>query len=195
MMKITKSAAPSFWNSKYKVWGRTYKAKRTNPLKKSDFAWATHLKQKVNLTILPLLKGETQSHCSFCDGFPLDCLGETIEHFRAKSVYPLLSYYWTNLFYCCNKCNEHKAESPERKLLKPDSAGYRFEDYFYVDYLTGRIEVNYGLSKSDRARAANTVELYGLNEYNRPNRRRMYARMYADSANPNIDEFPYRFMY
>src|SRR4028118_1785642 len=102
MMKIERPPAPDFLQRNYKKWGKRYKKKRNNPRLSNTFYWATHKKIKVNKRLLPILRGMTNCHCSFCDGFPLDTTGETIEHFRSKSQYPMLSYFWGNLFYCCN---------------------------------------------------------------------------------------------
>jgi uncharacterized protein (TIGR02646 family) len=195
MMKITKEAVPELWRKNYKKWGRKYKAKLDNPAKANTFVWATHQYQRTNEILLPYLQRETSCHCSFCDAFPLDVSGETIEHFRSKALHPRISYLWENLFYCCKYCNENKGESPERFLLKPDSLDYSFEEYFYFDYLSGRIEIAPDLPEDKRTRALNTRDLFGLNDNNRPNRRKMYLRQYADMTNPIKDDFPYRFMY
>lgn len=138
---------------------------------------------------------ETNTHCSFCHGFPLDATGETIEHFRPKSSSPLLSYVWKNLFYCCKYCNESKGENAERKLLKPDSEEYNFEKYFLSDYESGSIEINPALSVTEKNRAENTIKIYGLNEFNRPYRRKFYLKQFQQMKNPDIEDFPYRFIF
>lgn len=126
MMKIVKTPAPDFLRKNYKKWGKRYKAKRNNPAKSNAFTWAIHKGTKANILLLPFLRIETNHHCSFCDGFPLETTGETIEHFRPKSVFPLISYVWANLFHCCKYCNESKGENPGRNLLKPDKLSYSF---------------------------------------------------------------------
>lgn len=195
MMKIVKAPAPEFLRSNYKKWGKQYKAKRENPAKSNDFVWATYKGEKVNVLLLPFLRTETRYHCSFCDGFPLEVTGETIEHFRSKSSCPLLSYVWANLLYCCKYCNESKGENPERNLLKPDNPNYNFEKYFLFDYDSGRIEINPGLSGIEKLRAENTILIYGLNEYNRPNWRKRFLRLFQQMENPDIEDFPYRFIF
>lgn len=195
MMKIVKNPAPEFLRSNYKRWGKIYKAKRKNPNKSNDFVWVTYQRQKVNLLLLPFLRTETNFHCSFCDGFPLETTGETIEHFRPKASFPLLSYVWTNLFYCCKYCNENKGENPERLLIKPSDKNYSFETYFLFDYDSGKIEPNPVLVGADRLKAENTIILYGLNEHNRPYRRKFYLKQFQDMQNPDIEDFPYRFVF
>ncbi len=195
MMKIIKTSAPEFLQRNYKKWGKKYKAKRDDLNKGNTFIWATYQKQKVNKLLLPFLRIETNSHCSFCDGFPLDATGETVNHFRPKSRFPFLTYVWKNLFYCSKYCNECKGESPERNLLKPDSIKYSFEKYFLFDYDSGKIDVNPALARADKIKADNTIKLFGLNEFNRPFRRRQFLKIFQKTMEPNIEEFPYRFMF
>jgi uncharacterized protein (TIGR02646 family) len=195
MMKIVKTPAPEFLRENYKKWGRKYKAKRLDPTKKNTFTWAIHKRIKVNILLLPFLRIETNFHCSFCDGFPLETTGETIEHFRPKSAFPLLSYAWANLFYCCKYCNESKGENPERNLLKPDKLNYSFEKYFLFDYESGKIEVNPALSAVDKLLAENTILIYGLNEFNRPFRRKFYLKQFQKMERPDTEDFPYRFIF
>jgi hypothetical protein len=55
---------------------------------------------KVNQKLLPLLKNQTQDHCSFCDAFPVDPPSiPTIEHFRPKTAFPREAFKWENLYY------------------------------------------------------------------------------------------------
>lgn len=195
MMKIERPHAPDFLRRNYKKWGKRYKRKRDNPRQSNDFNWATFQSQKVNQLLLPTLQEMTNCHCSFCDGFPLDALGETIEHFRSKSRYPLLSYFWGNLFYCCHHCQKSKGENPERLLLKPDAADYSFEKYFLFDYITGNIEINPALSsETEKAKAKNIIKLYGLNEYNRPKRRKDCLQRFLKTSDADVEDFPYRFI-
>ncbi len=195
MMKLVKTPAPGFLRSNYKKWGKRYKAKRENPNRSNDFIWAIYQGQKVNLLLLPFLRIETNFHCSFCDGFPLETTGETIEHFRPKSSFPLLSYLWANLLYCCKYCNENKGENLERSLIKPNDINYSFETYFLFDYDSGKIEPNPALISTEKLKAENTIRLYGLNEYNRPLWRKRFLKLYLKTENPDIEDFPYRFIF
>lgn len=195
MMKLDKTPVPDFLRNNYKKWGKKYKAKRENPNKSDTFVWATFQGQKVNKLLLPFLRIETNSHCSFCDGFPIDSTGETIEHFRPKSTFPLLSYVWHNLFYCCNHCNQNKGENAERNLLKPDGFEYSFEKYFLFDYDSGEIVANPALSSTDEIMVKNTIRLFGLNKFNRPYRRRQFLKIFQKTSEPEIEEFPYRFIF
>ena len=195
MMKLVKTPAPEFLRSNYKKWGKKYKAKRENVNKTDNFVWATHQGEKVNVLLLPFLRIETNYHCVFCDGFPLEATGETIEHFRPKATFPLLSYLWANLLYCCKYCNENKGENPERLLIKPNDINYSFETYFLFDYDSGKIEPNPALPETGKLKAENTIRLYGLNEHNRPKWRKRFLKLYLKTENPDIEDFPYRFIF
>ena len=85
-------------------------------------------------------------------------------------------------------------ENFDRKLLKPDVSDYSFEYYFQYDTKTGKIISNPDRSENDSQRAEKTIELYGLNEHGRPKARQRTVRMYKNSNNPILDEFPYRFI-
>ena len=201
MMKIERLPAPEFLKKKYKNWGRRFKNRKdANPF--AVFSWTQHQGQRINLLLLPILmemtstSGERENaHCSFCDGFPVEPISaNSIEHFKPKSQFPRLAYAWKNLFYCCSKCQESKLENFDRKLLKPDVSEYSFEYYFQYDTKTGKIIPNPDRLEIDIQRAEKTIELYGLNEHGRPKARQRTVRMFMDSSNPVIDEFPYRFI-
>lgn len=201
MMKLERLPAPEFLTKKYKKWGRRFKERRdVNPF--AIFSWTQHQGKRINLLLLPILMemtsplGEREnSHCSFCDGFPVEPVSaNSIEHFKPKSQFPRLAYAWKNLFYCCSKCQESKMEDFDRKLLKPDILDYSFEYYFQYDTKTGKIIPNSDRLENDFQRAEKTIELYGLNEHGRPKARQRTIRMFKDSGNPILDEFPYRYI-
>ena len=194
MMKIERLPAPDFLTEKSERWGIRYKERRDqNP--NALFFWTQHAKQRINLLLLAILMEMTQKHCSFCDGFPVETVSaNSIEHFRPKSLFPLLAYNWENLFYCCSKCQESKLETFDEKLLKPDISDYSFEYYFQYDTKTGEIIPNPDRLELEIERAEKIIELYGLNEHGRPNARKRTIRQFIDSNNPILDEFPYRFI-
>ena len=197
MMKLERPLAPAFLTERYKKRGRRFKERRdANP--SAVFSWGEHHGTRINLLLLPILMemtsilGEIENaHCSFCDGFPVKTVSaNSIEHFKPKSQFPRLAYTWKNLFYCCSKCQESKLEDFDRKLLKPDVLNYSFEYYFQYDTKTGEVIPNPDRSEDDFERAEKTIELYGLNEHGRPKARQKTIKMYLDSNNPILDEFP-----
>jgi uncharacterized protein (TIGR02646 family) len=177
-------------------WGRQFESKLNDPTKLNDFQWATYKKQRINTILEPLLRNITKNHCTFCDGFPLQQMGGTIEHFKPKRQFPLLSHNWENLFYCCHKCQE-KGEKFDENLLKPDSETYSF-DYFFVYKTEGQrifLHTNPSRTTEEQHRANTTIKLYGLNDFGRPEDRWRVLNLFQDSKNPILDDFAYRYLF
>lgn len=175
-------------------WGNTYAAKKNNPTKKDDFQWATYKGNKVNVLLIPILKDMTQNHCSFCDSYPLETIGVHIEHFEPVSSEPAKSYLWENLFYCCPRCNEHKKDPFDLLLLKPDADNYDFSYYFIFNFSNGLLMPNKRRTLLEQHSALKTIELYGLNEYGRPEIRLREIEKYVRTTGISIDEFQFRFI-
>lgn len=187
MMKIQRLPAPDLLLQNFQKWAKRYKERRDINIK-ARFYW----NRGIDKLILPILMLMTQEHCSFCDGFPIETTGDSIEHFRPKAQFPLLSYNWENLFYCCDKCQISKLETFDEKLLKPDEVDYYYENYFIYDTKTGNLEPKPECSDEDKQKALKTIELYGLNEHGRPKARKRTLKYYK--AKYNKADFPYRFI-
>jgi hypothetical protein len=172
MMKITRPQTPKVLAENWEKWGKTYE---TGNL---DFSWQID-KINVRNEILELLREMTTDHCSYCDGFPMESmLGDTVDHFKPKSIYPKEAYKWENLFLCCNICQK-RINQYQDALLKPDEIEY---------------EPNKLAGSANQERAKYTIKIFKLNEYNRPNSRKMFFRKFAKDTNPTVDEYPYRFI-
>lgn len=77
----------------------------------------------------PFLRKDFLYRCAYCER-PEIYLGGAecfeIDHFRPRSKFPWLDADYSNLYYCCAKCNRYKGDSwPEAALA---AAGYRFAD-------------------------------------------------------------------
>lgn len=195
MMKIDRPDAPDWLESHWERWGQEYLDK-LNANSKYQFRWKQYEGVKVNRRLMPILKEMTQEHCAFCDAFPMGAmLEETIEHFRPKSVFPLLAYQWENLFISCRNC-QRKSDNFDELLLKPDELAYSFERYFLFNFKTFEIEPN-PKDSDDKARAEKTIELYRLNEFGRPAARRRAFLMYDNmkEASRIVEDFPFRYMF
>ncbi|WHP32770.1 hypothetical protein QMG90_07670 [Trabulsiella odontotermitis] len=145
-----------------------------------------------------LLNQMTAGHCAFCDGGDLGALSrETIEHFRPKSrsEFRRIAFQWENLYPCCDQCQSVKREDFDDRLLVADAQGYRFEDYFIVDYQTGEIQPNPLASADNQDRAALTLDFYGLNIAVRKHCRKKELKRYhqRDPEEDVIDDFSYRY--
>lgn len=161
-------------------------------------AWRWPVKDGIPLNqhILPLLTSQSSSHCSFCDGYPLEARSpETIEHFKpkAKNHFPELAFEWDNLFYCCTRCQKYKGENFDPLLLKPDEQNYQFTKYFICDYTSGNIRPNPHAGLLDQRRAEITIQIYGLNSGSLPGERLRWIGFWQnDNTGASLDEFSFR---
>ena len=145
----------------------------------------------VNQKLLPLLKAQTQDHCSFCDNYPVSPPSiDTIEHFRPKAHFPRDAYRGSNLYFCCMWCQQ-KSDDFDEAALQPDAPNYDFDRYFRWDYTLGTIEVNEQASPEDQRRANVTIKLYKLND-GHPSLRKRELRKRAKDARGLLDDFAYR---
>ncbi len=191
MRKLVRVEEPFFLSNKWEQWGLDWEQRRATDGAGANFHWHQVDNGPVNHKLLPYLKEQTQEHCSFCDGFPVNSVSvETIEHFRPKIAFPRLAYNWENLFYCCSHC-QMKGGTFDDKLLKPDSNDFTFDKYFRWDFTTGKIEINESASEADKNRARVTIEVYRLNEFH-PSWRRREMRKRTQGKEDPLDDFAYR---
>jgi uncharacterized protein (TIGR02646 family) len=190
MRKFQRGAEPDFLVARWEEWGREWEERHAaNP--KVQFKWHQVEGEPVNHKLLPLLKAQTQDHCSFCDNFPVSPPSiDTIEHFRPKAPYPREAYRWTNLYFCCMHCQGKRDEFDEA-ALQPDAIDYEFDRYFRWDYTQGTIKVNERASPEDQHRARATIQLYRLNQ-GHPQLRKRELRRRAQGRHDPLDEFAYR---
>jgi uncharacterized protein (TIGR02646 family) len=196
MRKLNRTNAPDWLLKNAEKWGKQYAEKRSNAKKGNDFQWVTYNKKKVNLLLLPVLNAMTQNHCAFCDSAPLVSIGAQIEHFEPVSQFPTKAYLWENLFYGCQNCNLHKGDAFDDLLLKPDELYYDFSNYFIFDFSTGELSPNPYQPAFEQERALKTIELYGLNEYERPLIRLREIKRYHNSIDKtDLNDFQFRFIF
>ena len=84
--------------------------------------------------------------CVYCEG-PINSLRAShVEHFKPKSIFPLLAYQWTNYFLGCPGCNGAKGDKwPKRGgYLRPDRGDPRGHFVFEMD----------GMARAAKARSA-----------------------------------------
>ena len=55
------------------------------------------------------LKEETSNKCMYCESKIAHITYEHIEHIKPKSIYPNLTFVWSNLGLTCPKCNMNKS--------------------------------------------------------------------------------------
>lgn len=181
---------------KWVVWGEKYQANR----RKNEgfiFQWPQVRNQKLNQLLLPDLKGQTDSHCSYCDGFPLKSGERTIDHFKPKSEFPLEVCCWENLYLACTHCQsaEVKGDKYDERLLRPDEETYQFEEYFYYDYTTHQIKVLQYISEEKQLRASITMEILAFNNLTMIECRRQMFDGFNDKPDYPNELIGYRFMF
>lgn len=135
----------------------------------------------------------TDERCAYCDGWLGVESRSTIDHFKSKSWFPELAYSWTNLFPCCDNCQQQKPEEHDRGLLKPDHPDYRFERFFICNYASGEVEPAPEASPEDRARAAVTIRALGLNLPARTQARLRELKKFERDPGELLDDYSYRF--
>lgn len=199
MRRFIRSASPLLLAQNWRRWGERY---RRNRERKANFLfqWPTQAGIRLNQLIGDLLAGQTQSHCSYCDNFPLRTRERSIDHFKPKSI---VSFYdivckWENLYFSCGNCQAFRVERYHTLLLRPDSRTYSFERYFVYSFATHRIEANPTLNHYGRKRANITLEYFGLNDPGHIAARRISFERYQGKTSAGeaveVDDFPYRFM-
>lgn len=196
MIKVERTDSPECLVENYKNWGKELKANwRAN----SNYSFHWH---SVYDEIAEALCSMTANHCSFCDIQPLKQSGATIEHFRPKKKFPLLAYVWVNLFYCCANCQKKRDEFDEDcKPLKPDQLNYTFSYYFRIEETVEEVFIrpNLDLSGAEQKRAEETIRLYGLNKFARPEARKIVLEDYRQDIKlgkiKDINDYSYRFIF
>lgn len=193
MEKIVRADTPDYLKDNWKKWGKKW-ADRYAANNKASFNWPRHKKKKTWDLLIELLSGMTQSHCSFCDSYPVGSrLEATIEHFKPKSKVPFEAYKWENLFLCCRLC-QRKGDTFDERLLKPDEDNYSFDKYFDIDAVTGKLIPNRDAAEGEQERARITIKLFQLNDNGKPDDRLREMKHFQDMSDPEIDEFAYRFL-
>ena len=191
MRAFKRGVEPDFLASNSARWGHQWENLKARN-RGAKFPWRVVAGQPTNRRLLPLLRAQTQEHCSFCDAHPMHPPSrETIEHFQPKSSFPRAAYDWRNLYYCCDCCQGAKGDQFEDSLLRPDADGFCFENFFYWDHTNGLLKVNPQASPQDQNRAKVTIEIFGLNE-GHPQRRLREAQIRSRCCDMDIDVFAYR---
>jgi uncharacterized protein (TIGR02646 family) len=193
MMKIERPESPQWLEENWEGWGRQWQAKLENPTKKNDWHWYKYQNQKINILLLPLLSAMTKHHCSYCDKRPIGV--ETIDHFKPKTLAPLESYKWENLFISCYDCQVSRWENYADILLKPDEIDYQFNRYFFYDFDLGELQPKGAEDSVEYLRADFTIKTFKLNERGLPEARKIISDNLAVFQNQDTDKLPFRFIW
>ncbi|GAB3124137.1 retron Ec78 anti-phage system effector HNH endonuclease PtuB [Novispirillum itersonii] len=127
-----------------------------------------------------------QGRCAYCER-DLESGKRHIEHFRARSMAPELTFAWENLFGSCQsqgscghyKDAEGKPYEPE-DLIKPDAED---PEHFLVFDFHGGVSPRHGLPDAEHRRARETIRVLNLDGGVRAARRSLlqqYAALMDD---------------
>jgi len=188
-----KQSGTDSWLKRRNAWRTSQSEGQSAPA--PVFTWPQWNNASIYQHLLPVLKEQTDAHCSFCDAYPVAGVStETIEHFYPKTVeeFEHRVLEWENLFYACNGCQNAKGSKFHPALLKPDDPEYSFTRYFRFDFEIGEILPLALEGTPDYERAKETIEHYGLNQCGRPRHRVNARRDFIRANRCELTGRPYR---
>ncbi|MBT8419783.1 MAG: TIGR02646 family protein [Gammaproteobacteria bacterium] len=188
MTPCTRPPSPDWLEEHWETWGREF-AKRRDEDSQHRFNWRTWQGKPLNIRLLPLLSEMTDSHCAYCDWFPMDTgTDPTIDHFHPKAHFPQLAYAWENLYLCCRQCQEKDDNRFTEELLRPDEPGYGFERFFIYKYANGEICPNPAATEKEQQRARLTIDIFKLNSRGRPQARKRELKRFRERFHESVPE-------
>ena len=196
MKKFVRVESPKILQDNWERIGDEYTAKRSaDPSYR--FQWPQIDNERLNRTIIPALKVQTGSHCSYCDKFPLLRGDESIDHFKPKTE---VQFYrevckWDNLYLACKHCQDSKNIQYNLLLLRPDDDNYRFLRYFTYNYNEHRIDTNPAAAEEEKLMAEETIKVFDLNHPSMKISRRHAFERYSKSENPDPEDYNFRFLF
>lgn len=122
MIRVTESPEPPRFDELVKVPGQEFLA--TNPTPKwNEF-------KPLWRAILGEIRDAYRSVCAYsCHFVPFDTGGDTVEHYRPKTLYPQLAYEWSNYRFVCSRLNGRKGNFED--VLDP----FQIENgWFVIDF-------------------------------------------------------------
>lgn len=201
---VTPNYLTSLWGGvelhirKGKQWKSNYKLNRNA----GAFQWGTHTIAGTRHRLYDLLINDlcniTENHCFYCDRKQVVKGGvrPTIDHFYPKTKLPIQAYTWNNLFLSCDTCQGYKRDLFYRNiLLKFDTIEYNFDDYFMLDFVTGKVLTRPDISWEHRRKARLTLTILGVNKDGRETMRLEEIEAYSisDPLHRVIDRFSFRY--
>ncbi len=103
------------------------------------------------------LSAMSDGHCAYCQASVSDNHPGAVEHFKPKSLFPLLAYAWDNYLFSCERCNTAKSNKwpDDGEYVRPDDGDPAPR---FVFTRRGRVR---GAARDAAARR--TVQDFGLN--------------------------------
>ncbi len=192
MNKINRKPKPECLVENAQKWTKDLIEKRKT--KPDYWYWQIYKKEKVEHLLTPILSEMTNNHCSYCGLFSLEknVGGGSIDHFKPKSTFPELAFEWTNLFIACPECQKLKgSDFPKRNLIKFDDIEYDFENWFDIEWKTGKIIANPDKTEKEQSIAQTTIDWLGINKGSRPKARNDELEKYNGNSITDIWRWSY----
>ena len=166
--------------------------------KSYQFQWPQREGQSLYTIVRSQLALMTDSHCAYCDGYPITCTGEEqVDHFRPKShedFYGLVCN-WDNLYLICSACNKAKLAQWSESLLHPDMKDYDFILYFSYRTDTGELTPNIAATPENQLRAKTTINIFDLNRSGACiGRKRMVKSLLVTHFEEVLTDLDYRYL-
>lgn len=176
--------------------GLAWKANYATHQDSKRFNWGQFNKTNISELLVKNLGLISNQHCFYCDinrVIPMINRPE-IDHFCPKTIRPIKAYYYPNLFLSCSSCNGSKSDKYNKKyLLNFTDPNYIFDDYYLIDFATGKIQTRLDIGYLERYKARYTLVVLGINKGARPKIRRDELNSYNSSSNKNLSDYSYRF--
>lgn len=98
--------------------------------------WTNFSKSKLKKEVVDSLNEMYSGMCAYCEASISEVAFPNIEHFRPKSVFPLLCYEYSNKHCVCPSCNTNKKDKFDEKMIDPSvdnpEKHIKFEGYTAV---------------------------------------------------------------
>lgn len=166
MVKLEREDAPDFWtDEKVQEWTSRWQAKGCESKR---WSWPQHNNKTLNHHAIEAMEEWHNFKCAFCERRETK---PDVEHFVPKTAYDgTFAYLWNNLFLSCGTCNtDEKGSQLPENALKPDIDDP--SDYLWFNPISFTIEPIPYLDSKAKARAEQTIKLFGLN---RPQLKMLY---------------------
>ena len=141
------------------------------------------------------LGASSTNNCWYCER---RCQGvggwsPTVDHFRPRSLFPELTYEWSNWIFSCRRCNVDNKQNkwPELGYVDPSTTvvAEQPEQYFDYDTDSGRIFAKSGVSDAAQRRAWDTIDDLGLSKSDLVNPRFTSIRQFIEELTQELLDY------
>jgi len=159
MIKLERSQKPEVLHTSQEIWQlaldqaiSTYGTYSNIPTKEKE-TLVSHYRDEL---IKQQLFESSKQKCAFCECKPAEGGNIEVEHFKPKSIYPHLTFEWSNFLPSCRKCNLSKSnhDTEASPIVNP----YDIDPELLFYYEDIRIKAT-----NENELARNTISVCSLN--------------------------------